>query len=299
MKTIGQFAAVVAVLMSCAFAQAPDDVSPEKAAVIANDHAYEIAYANSDLPALLNFFTDDAEYTIEEGRTFSGRAEIEAAIRAGLATNQGAKLVITADTVRLLGPESLLEKGSTTVTGPDGEINGSLYTAIHVKKNGEWKINQLIESPLPALTSHEHLQELAWLVGNWEETDQTDDLSIQSEYTWARGGNFLTRNVTVKRAGTVTLEGWQIIGWDPIEERLRSWTFDDEGGYAEGYFTREGNRWLQRDTGVMPDGSRTGADNTITKISADRFTWESNNRTLDGDPQPSIGQIEINRVKGD
>ena len=75
----------------------------------------------------------------------------------------------------------------------------------------------------------------------------------------------------------------------PIEERLRSWTFDDAGGYAEGYFTREGNRWLQREIGVTPDGGRTGADNTITKISADRFTWESNNRTLDGDPQPSIG----------
>jgi len=48
---------------------------------------------------------------------------------------------------------------------------------------------------------------------------------------------------------------------------------------------------------VTPDGSRTAADNTISKITADRFTWESNNRTLDGDPQPSIGQIEISRVK--
>jgi hypothetical protein len=36
------------------------------------------------------------------------------------------------------------------------------------------------------------------------------------------------------------LEGWQIIGWDPIEERIRTWTFDGEGGFAEGYFTREG-----------------------------------------------------------
>jgi uncharacterized protein (TIGR02246 family) len=299
MKTIAQFAGVLAVLMSCAFAEAPDDVPAEKAAVIANDRAYETAYANSDVKSLVNFFTEDAEYTTEEGRTFSGRAEIQAAIQAGLAANRGAKLEINADTVRLLGPESLLEKGSTTVTRADGETDGSLYSAIYVKKDGEWKINQLIESPLAALTPHEQLQELGWLVGEWEETDQTDDLSIKSAYTWARGGNFLTRNVTVKRAGTVTLQGWQIIGWDPLEKRLRSWTFDDEGGYAEGVFTREGNRWLQRETGVTPEGDRTGADNTITKISADRFTWESDNRTLDGDPQPSIGQIEINRVKGE
>jgi hypothetical protein len=55
---------------------------------------------------------------------------------------------------------------------------------------------------------------------------------------------------------------------------------------------------LQRETGVTPDGSRTGAENTFVKVSDDRFTFESNNRTLDGDPQPGIGRIEINRVKG-
>jgi uncharacterized protein (TIGR02246 family) len=244
------------------------------------------------------FFTDDADYTTKEGRTFSGRAEIEAAIRAGLTANRGSKLAINVETVRVLGPESLMERGSTMVTSKDGETNGELYTAILVKKDGKWKISQLIESPLPDVSPHDRLSELAWLVGDWEETDKSDDLSVQSTYSWGRGGSFLTRSVTVRRGGTVTLEGWQIIGWDPIEERLRSWTFDSEGGFAEGYFTREGSRWLLRETGVTPDGSRTGADNTITKISGDRFTWESNNRTLDGDPQPGIGPFEINRVEG-
>jgi hypothetical protein len=83
-----------------------------------------------------------------------------------------------------------------------------------------------------------------------------------------------------------------------VNNRLRSWTFDGEGGYAEGYFTRDGDRWLLRETGVTPDGDRTSADSTITKLSDDRISWESTNRTLDGDPMPGIGRIEINRVKG-
>jgi hypothetical protein len=62
------------------------------------------------------------------------------------------------------------------------------------------------------------------------------------------------------------VEGWQIIGWDPVEERIRSWTFDGEGGFAEGWWTREGDRWLLRETGITPDGSRTGAENTIRRI---------------------------------
>jgi uncharacterized protein (TIGR02246 family) len=298
MKIVSLIAAVSVAFAGASFAQAPAENSPEKTAVEANDRAYEAAYAKGDAKSLADFFAEDADYTTEDGRTFSGREAIEGAIRAGLVGNRGAKLAIAVDTVRLLGPESALEKGSTTVTAKNGEKSSSRYTAIHLKKDGKWKISQLIETPEPMLTPRDRLAELEWLIGQWEESDKSDDLTIYSLYSWARGGNFLTRNVTVKRAGEVTLEGWQIIGWDPVEERLRSWTFDGEGGFAGGYFTRDGDRWLLRETGVAPDGSRTSADNTLTKVSGDRFTWESVNRTLNGDPQPGIGRIEINRMKG-
>jgi hypothetical protein len=177
-------------------------------------------------------------------------------------------------------------------------VSGAQYAAIYVKKDGKWKINQLIETPLADISPHDRLAELAWLIGNWKEADKSDDLSVKSEYVWARGGNFITRNVTVKRDGDTSMEGWQVIGWDPIDRCLRSWTFDDEGGFSEGRWTREGERWLLREKGVTPDGDRTTADNTFTKSTNDKFFWESNNRTLDGDPQPGIPRIEINRVKG-
>jgi uncharacterized protein (TIGR02246 family) len=298
MKVIALAIWITGTIASASFAQAPADTSPEKAAIVANDRAIEAAYAKADVKALAGFFTDDAEYTTDDGRTFSGRAAIEESLRTAFLSNKGAKLAINVDSVRQLAAEILVEKGSTSVTTKSGETNGALYTAVHVKKDGKWKISELVETPLPEASPHDRLAELEWLVGEWEETDKSDDLTIRSQFVWARGGNFLTRNVTVKRAGNITLEGWQIIGWDPIEERIRSWTFDGEGGFADGRWTREGDRWLLRETGVAPDGSRTSADSTFTKLSPDRFAWESNNRTLDGDPQPSIGRIEINRVKG-
>jgi uncharacterized protein (TIGR02246 family) len=290
---------ILVAFASSIFAQDSTETSPEKAAVIANDRAYEAAYASGDAKALADFFTDDAEYTAEDGRRFKGRAEIEETIRAALLERKGGNLAINMESVRMLAPEVLLEKGTTTVTPNDGDVSESLYTAIYVKKNGEWKISQLIESPKPATTPHERLAELAWLIGKWAETDEANDLTVDSEYLWARGGNFITRNVTVKRGEEITLEGWQIIGWDPIEERIRSWTFDGEGGFAEAWWTREGERWLLRETGVTPDGSRTGAENTVMKLGPDRFGWESHSRTVDSEPQPNIGSIEINRVKGE
>lgn len=298
MKHTALVASLTAALASAAFAQAPSDTPPEKAAVIANARAYEAAYAKADVKALAGFFAEDAEYTSEDGSTISGRAAIEESIRGALAGRKGGKIAITVESVRVLSPDVVSEKGSTVVTPKTGEPSASLYTAIHVKKDGKWKISQLVESPMPVATAGEHLAELSWLIGEWAETDKTNDLEVRSQFVWARGGNFITRNVNVKRAGETTLEGWQIIGWDPVESRIRSWTFDSEGGFAEGTWTREGERWLLREVGVGADGSRTGADNTFTKVSADRFTWESNNRTLDGVPQPSIGRIEINRTKG-
>ena len=297
MKILALATTVALAITGLCLAQTPD-ASPEKAAVQANDRAYEAAYAKADAKALADFFAEDADYTTDEGRAYSGRDAIAAAIKAGLQTNRGSKLTINTESVRVLAPETVLQKGSSTVTSKNGETSSDLFTAIHIKKDGKWKISQLIESPVPDLTPADHLAELSWLLGSWEEADKNNDLTIRSQYAWARGGNFLTRSITVKKGGDVTMEGWQIIGWDPLQERLRSWTFDGEGGYSDGYFTREGDRWLLRETGVTPDGNRTGADNTITKVSADRLTWESNNRTLDGDPQPSIGRVEINRVKG-
>ena len=298
MKIIAVVASISVALTTVLNAETASENSPEKIAVMAIDRAFEAAYAKGDTKAIAEFFTEDAHYTCDDGRTFDGRAAIENNTRTAFSENNGIKLTIAADSVRVLAPDVLLERGSTTVTGKDGETNGALFTAVYVKKDGKWKISQLVETPKPDLTAHDQLSQLAWLVGDWEDADKGDNLTVRSQYSWARGGNFLTRNVTVKRGAETTLEGWQIIAWDPIEGCIHSWTFDDEGGFSEGRWNREGNRWLQRETGVTPDGNRTAADNAFSKLSNDRFTWESNNRTLNGVPQPGINRIEINRVKG-
>jgi len=280
-------------------AKQAEAMPPEMAAVLANDRAYEEAYAKADVAALVDFFTDDAQYTSDDGRTFSGRAALEACLRGAFHINKGAKITIAVDSVKRLTPDVVVEKGTTTVLSKSGETAEALYTAVHVKKDGKWKISQLVETPIPDAAPADHLTELAWLIGSWEEADKDAGVTIHSTYQWARGGNFITRNVTVKRGNDPVLEGWQIIGWDPVAEGIRSWTFDDEGGYSEGTWTREGQRWLNRENGYASDGSRTSADQTITKAGDDKFFWESGNRTLDGDPQPGIGRIEIKRVKGE
>ena len=273
--------------------------SPEMAAVAANDRAYEAAYAKADVKALVDFYTEDVSYTAEDGTVLDGRAAVEASLTDFFAANKGTKLTIDFDSVRVLTPEVVVEKGSTTVVSKDGDTSSALFTAVHVKKDGKWKMSQLVETPAPVATPGDHLSELGWLIGDWNEADKDAGLTVKSHYQWARGGNFISRNVSVKRGDDDVLDGWQIIGWNPVDKCIRSWTFDDAGGFTDGRWTRDGERWLVREVGYSADGGRTTADNTLTKSGPDKLFWESANRTLDGDPLPGIGRIEINRVKGE
>jgi uncharacterized protein (TIGR02246 family) len=273
------------------------EMTPAMAAVLANNRKYEEAYAKADVDALVAFYTEDAEYTADDGRNFSGRDALKACLRDSFRINNGSKISINVDSVKPLTPDVVVEKGSTIVVSKTGDEVEALYTAVHVKKDDQWKISQLVETPMPEIAPSDRLAELGWLIGEWQEADKEAGITVHSRYQWARGGSFITRNVTVKRGDDPVLEGWQIIGWDPVEESIRSWTFDDEGGFSGGLWTREGRRWLARETGYAADGSRTSADQTLTKAGDDRFFWESGNRTLDGDPQPAIGRIEIHREK--
>jgi ketosteroid isomerase-like protein len=83
MKIIALVSSITLGLHCASFAQAPSDTSPERAAVLANDRAYEAAYAKGDAKTLAAFFVEDADYTTSDGRTFSGREAIEAGFAQG------------------------------------------------------------------------------------------------------------------------------------------------------------------------------------------------------------------------
>lgn len=276
-----------------------EPASPEAtAAVAANDRAYESAHAKGDAAALAAFFSEDADYTSETGEVFNGKTAIEAAIKAGFAKSKDSRIAIDTGMVEKLADGVVVQKGISLVTDAAGETTRSRFTAIHVNKDGKWHIKHLTETPLGAPGAEVQLQKLGWLIGKWEEKDAASGVTVDSEYVWARNGKFITRNITVKRGTEVVLEGWQIIGWDPATETIRSWTFDGEGGFSESWWSQDGNRWLCRDTGTTPEGGISTSEQTWTKVSDDEISWEAANRTMDGDPLPAIKSISLKRVKG-
>lgn len=137
------------------------------------------------------------------------------------------------------------------------------------------------------------LNDLAWMEGTW--IDEGKESKIITECSWTQNGHFLKRSFSVMIDKEVTLYGDQIIGWDPIEERIRSWTFDSAGGIGEGRWYQDGDRWLVKTTFRLATGEMASATNVITYIDDNTLTWQSIGREIAGELQPSIREVTVVR----
>ncbi len=139
------------------------------------------------------------------------------------------------------------------------------------------------------------LKELDWMVGRW--VDEGEGSTITTECSWVHGDKFLSRSFQVSSDGEVVLSGTQVIGWDPLEGQIRSWTFDSEGGRGEGRWYRDGDRWLIKTSFVLATGERASAINVITYVDEDTLRWQSTNREIAGELQPNIPEVTVVRQR--
>jgi len=256
---------------------------------------YEEAYNKGDAKSLAGFYSEDVDYVDQDGAEVKGRDAMQKLLADNFQQNPGVKLAITTEEVKQLTPDVKVSRGFATVTPASGAATTTRYTLVKVKKGDHWEISQMNEREAPPLSAYAQLEALEWLVGIWQ--DKIGNQTVQSKFNWAGDKNFLVRTINVQGNETST-DGWEIIGWDPVRQQIRSWIFDSNGGFGESSWVNNGEDWLIRASNVLPDGGRSTAENVLTKVDDNKFTWESQNRTLNGEPQPSLDKIEVQRVAG-
>jgi uncharacterized protein (TIGR02246 family) len=256
---------------------------------------YEEAYNKGDAKTLAKLYSDDVDYIDQDGAEVMGRDAMERLLADNFQQNPGAKLAITTEEIKQLTPDVKVTRGFATVTPANGAAETTRYTAVRVRKGDHWEISQLNERQAPPPSAYSRLEVLGWLTGTWQ--DKSGDQTVQSKINWAGDKSFLVRTISLKGDQTTT-DGWEIIGWDPLRQRIRSWIFDSHGGFGESTWVNDGENWLIRASNVLPDGSRSTAENVLTKVNDNEFTWESQNRTLNGEPQPSLDKTEVQRITG-
>ena len=255
----------------------------------AQTDAYVAGFNKGDSKALAAIYAEDVQYTADDGATVTGREAVVENLTKFFAKNKGASLSLEVESARFLTPDVLLEKGFATVNDET-----TRYVCSYVKKDGVWLISELNETTLPPVdAASAALSDLGWLVGTWE--DNSPGVTVTSTVDWTNNSHFLRRSFTIDREGGDSTTATEVIGYDPVAGAVRSWMFDSDGGFGEGSWKREGNKWMNSYSATSPDGSTSSAQHILTFIDEKKYTWESVNRQSEGEVLPNIDKINVVR----
>jgi uncharacterized protein (TIGR02246 family) len=273
------------------------DKAKEEAALLKNAEAFVEAFHRGDAKALAAHWAADGDYTDQKGRHLKGREAIEKAFKELFAEHKGLKLRINMQSVRFMTPDVAVEDGTTEVFPPDGAPpSRARYTIVHVKKEGQWLVGSVRDAIFVPPTNHEFLRGLEWAIGDWVSEGNTGE-SARLSFAWSEHQNFIINKFTTSFKGLTVGSGTQFIGWDPLEKKIRSWTFETTGTFGEGFISQDGDRWILKASFVLRDAKKLTTTNVVTRLDADTITWQSTDRAMDGKALPDAKAIKLKRVK--
>jgi uncharacterized protein (TIGR02246 family) len=252
------------------------------------------ALNKGDLNGVMAYWTTDADLIDAAGKLTRGHDALEAHFKTRLRELKGSKIAGKIQSVKLLRPEVALVDGEVQTTSADGERESNRYAAIWVKSGDTWLISSARDLPaevedVPSLT-YPALRPLEWLVGDW--ADEAGAVQIQCK--WAPNKSFLLMEYEVKRKAADPLLVTQRVGWDPVNRRVRSWVFDSTGGFGEGFWERQGNKWVVGASGILADGG-TGESTNIYEYKDNRtILYRSVDREVDGQP---VADVEVKLLR--
>jgi uncharacterized protein (TIGR02246 family) len=269
--------------------------SADEVAIRASIGAFVQAFQKGDAHAIAAMFAQDGEAIDAEGHAIQGREALEAHYAQRFADSPDLKMESDVEVITILAPGVARVIGKSKLVPSDGSPGAttSRHTAILVKHDGHWVAASLRELRDPDMSPHEHLKELEWLVGDWVE--ETEDAVVHTSFAWTDKQNYLLRSFDVRVKGKPALTGTQRIGWDPLTKQIKSWVFDDQGGYGEGLWMRSGNQWVIKATGVRPDGRTATATQVLTFVDKNSLRWKSIDRTHGDEIAEEIAEVVMVR----
>lgn len=257
---------------------------------------YTEAFNKHDAKAVASFWTEKCVHIDRQtGERTEGRQAIEEDLKTVFENVPNAQFSSSINSVRMVQPTVASVEGETRLSGTSDQPVVSAFTAIVVAENGTWLLDSVDESPIAApSTSSDALQELAWLVGEWQ--DESDKATVQTSCRWSANQSFLLRSYTVQFGDEIASTGTQVIGWDARRNTIRSWNFDSDGGFGEAVWSKSGDQWLVRGAQTSPDGALTSGTYVFDRVGADEIVVHLIGRETEGSMLPNEEPIRVVRV---
>ena len=283
------------------------DKPTENQALLSAIDAFGEAFNAHDAAKVGATWASDAVYTDRDsGDKIEGRENIQAAYADIFERRPTIALSASVHSIRMVTPDVAQVEATITVGDAGQPAEGEEaaepvstdFSAIFKLVKGKWLLDSGVETELPhAATVHDHLASLEWLVGEWHDEGTDENVKVRNAFRWSPKKSFLIRTFHAEIDGEVTREGTQVIGWDPEAEQIRSWIFGADGGFGEGYWEEEDDRWVAKLTGVLPDGRRAAVTQILKRTGPDSMTSQLTGGEIDGELQPAKPAVKMKRVQ--
>jgi uncharacterized protein (TIGR02246 family) len=251
--------------------------------------AFAEAYNKKDSRLLADMFASQGELE-DHGIAYRGRAAIEKGFAALFKEKPNAQIEIQVESIRMLSPDCAIEEGLIRQKSDGRDLPGSsVYTCIHIREQGEWKIAQAREWG----AGQDRLEDLDWLLGTWKGTAKDREFSL--EFSQETGKPVVLGKFVSKANGKPVAAGTIRIALDRQRRQLRSWQFDDDGGHAQSLWIRDGNRWALDTVGATADGANTACVNILARVKPNELTWRTIDRVVAGEKVPDTAPLKLTR----
>lgn len=254
----------------------------------ASAQAFADAYAKRDAVAIGELFTEDAEFFDEFGVRTEGRKQIVEMYREVFKSSPEALIdEIMIERIRSLSKNVTLEEGYVVASeSAGGPKFRNRYVAMHtLGEDGVWRINTLKDYPRAPGGRREQLAQLEWMLGEW--VDQNAASISHTTCMWSDDENFLIRKFNIQTFDGQEFRGEQRIGWDAAANKIRSWTFDAQGGFLNGIWTRDGNTWIVNTEGVNAEGLKVVGTSVYTMVDSEMIRWQNSQMIVGDEVRPS------------
>ncbi len=271
-----------------------DPSAAEILAIRAESEAFVAAFNKGDAKAIAALWTAEGEYVDDTGRTIAGREAIEQDYAAFFAENPNNKIQIKIDSLRLLSDDVAIEDGRALVDPPPAGAPGvSKYTVVHVKVDGKWLMASVRDTWIEAQVTRQSIADFGWLIGTW--VAEEHGVKNESVCRWVADEHFVERTYTTTSVDGTKTSGVQLIGWNPLEGRVQSWSFSPDGGHDFGVWSPVQQGWRSEMRGVTGAGEPTSSVNLLTRLDDNAYVWQSLQRSVAGVSLPDTGEIVIKR----
>lgn len=272
------------------------DREADKQAIAGLSREFIRAFNDRDAAAVAANYTAEGEYIRNDGEPIRGRAEIEKGYAEFFKTLKGKpKLEIQTDGIRFTSADSAVLEVTLRLRDEAGELIASSWrNTLLVREGGRWKV-AIVQEWDRDDGLDVSLGDLGWLVGTWQVTAK--DRTVTTTYEWDENKAFIRGKHTVKEGDKVIESGTQMIGKDNAEGAIRSWVFSSDGGFGDGFWTRDGKKWTVDVYGVTPDGRELTATAIYIHVDANTYTWQSVDQSVDGESIPDTQPVKVTKQK--